>query len=64
MVDKSDKICGFIEASKWQGGVAPGHKYNKTYKVIDKKDKTAVIWKESEKEKTKTRLIKIQKVKD
>jgi hypothetical protein len=59
MVDKSDKICGFIEAAKWQGGVAPGDKYNKNFNRIDKKDKTAMIWKESEKEKTKTRLIKI-----
>lgn len=65
MADKSDKICGFIEAAKWQGGVAPGNKYKKSYSILDPKDKTAVIWKESEREKTKTnRFVKIQKIKD
>lgn len=58
--DKEDKYCGFIDDAKVQGAVAPGSKYNKSYSVLDKKAKTAVMWKESEKEKVTTnRFVKI-----
>ena len=45
------KDCGFIEHSRAVSGDTPGHKYNKSYSVVDKKLKSVHIHKEPEKNK-------------
>ena len=46
---QNEKFCEFIDQAKWQGGVAPGHKYEKKFNIPDPKPRIALMWKQNEK---------------